>query len=162
MLWPHQRLECRKVCFITPSDCWKDSFPCCCRTSVLLPKTTLASAVSYHVGFFQQDYFMGESSFKDRSRDSVGVMEPYTYCNVIMIGTSHQPFLCPLGSAQTQEIGLHKDINTKKLRLLVFILGSVWHNDLDVFKDYFIDYSSVWVCLIFHHVYNPVDLFPEY
>ena len=92
----------------------------------------------------------------------MGVMEPYTYCNVIMIGTSHQPLLCPLGSAQTQEIGLHKDINRKKLRLLIFILGSVWHNDLDVFKDYFIDYSSIWVCLIFHHVYNPVDLFPEY
>jgi len=89
-------------------------------------------------------------------------MEPYTYCNVIMIGTSHQHLLYPLGPAQTQEIGLHKGINTKKPRLLVFILGSVWYNDLDVLKDYFIDYSSIWVCLIFHHVYNPVDLFPEY
>ena len=70
--------------------------------------------------------------------------------------------LYPLGSAQTQEIGLNKVINTKKPRLLVFILGSVWYNDLDVLKDYFIDYSSIWVCLISHHVYNPVDLLPEY
>ena len=76
--------------------------------------------------------------------ETVGVMEPSIYYNVVMIGTSHQPLLYPLGSAQTQDMGLHKGINTKKPRLL-FILGSVWHNDLDVFKVYFVDYSSVWV-----------------
>lgn len=76
--------------------------------------------------------------------ETVGMMEPSTYYNVVMIGTSHQPLLYPLGSAQTQDMGLHKGINTKKPRLL-FILGSVWHNDLDVFKVYFVDYSSVWV-----------------
>lgn len=135
MLWSHWRFDWEKICFLTPSHCWQNSFASCGspKVSVYCWRSPLALVLPCHVGFSNMTtYPMAACCFKDSEAVSLApLLARWSYTmvfNAILAVTSHH--LCDI---------LWVLPKFKGQGLLVSTLKSVCHNEFDTFEDNFIE-----------------------